>query len=41
MGNIKQATMHSMTSIRQAGRAARNLNKLARNLAKSVEQYRL
>ena len=41
MGNIKQATTQSMTSIRQAGGAARNLNKLARNLAKSVEQYRL
>ena len=41
MQNINQATLQSLTSTRQAEKAAQELNSLARSLAEIVEQYRL
>ncbi len=41
MQNINQATQQSLASTRQAERAAQDLNDLARQLAETVEQYRL
>jgi methyl-accepting chemotaxis protein len=41
MGNINQATVQSLSSTRQAEKAARDLNDLARSLREMVEQYRL
>ena len=41
MQNIHQATVQSLASTRQAEKAARDLNGLARRLAETVEQYQL
>jgi len=41
MQNINQATLQSLTSTRQAEKAAQELNDLARSLAEIVEQYQL
>jgi methyl-accepting chemotaxis protein len=39
MNNINQATHQSLASIRQAERAAQDLNELASKLAQIVDQY--
>jgi methyl-accepting chemotaxis protein len=39
--HINQATIQSLTSTRQAERAAQTLNELARELTQAVEQYRI
>ena len=41
MQNINQATQQSLASTRQAEKAAQDLNDLARQMAKIVEQYQL
>jgi methyl-accepting chemotaxis protein len=41
MANINQATVQSLASTRQAEKAAQDLNGLAHNLNKIVEQYQL
>ena len=41
MGNINQATVQSLASTREAEKAARDLNDLARSLTEIAEQYRL
>jgi len=41
MQNINQATTQSLSSNRQAERAAQDLNELARSLTNTVEQYKL
>jgi methyl-accepting chemotaxis protein len=41
MQNINQTTVQSLASTRQAEKAARELNELARSLTEIVEQYRL
>ena len=38
---LRQATVQSLASTRQAEKAARELNELDRGLAEIVEQYRL
>jgi methyl-accepting chemotaxis protein len=41
MQNINQATVQSLTSVRQAEKAAQDLSELARSLTETVEQYQL
>ena len=41
MQNINQVTVQSLTSTRQAERSAQELNKLARSLTDTVEQYQV
>ena len=41
MGNINQATVQSMASTRQAEKAARELDQLARSMTDLVDQYRI
>jgi methyl-accepting chemotaxis protein len=41
MQNINQATVQSLASVRQAEKAAQNLNELSRSLTETVEQYQL
>jgi methyl-accepting chemotaxis protein len=41
MQNINQATTQSLSSTRQAEKAAQDLNDLARSLTEMVEKYEL
>jgi methyl-accepting chemotaxis protein len=41
MQNINQATVQSLASTREAEKAARELNDLARSLTEIVKQYQL
>ncbi|MBN1890933.1 MAG: hypothetical protein JW850_23255, partial [Thermoflexales bacterium] len=41
MQSINQATVQSLSSTRQAEKAAYDLNELARRMAEIVEQYKL